>query len=51
MLNESNDSEKVKKISREIIDYLMQNPQISRDKITNIKGRIGKKFQYDRVIK
>lgn len=41
----------VKRISREIIEYLMENPQVSREKITNIKGRIGKKYHYKKVIK
>jgi len=41
----------VKKISREIIEYLMENPQVSREKITNIKGRIGKKYHFKKVIK
>ncbi|MFX0155162.1 MAG: elongator complex protein 3, partial [Candidatus Hodarchaeota archaeon] len=41
----------VKKISREIIDYLIKNPETSREKITNIKGRIGKKYKYNKVIK
>ncbi len=40
-----------RKISREIIEYLMENPQVSREKITNIKGRIGKKYHYKKVIK
>jgi len=41
----------VRKVSREIIEYLMENPQVSREKITNIKGRIGKKYHYKKVIK
>ncbi|MFX1417374.1 MAG: tRNA uridine(34) 5-carboxymethylaminomethyl modification radical SAM/GNAT enzyme Elp3 [Promethearchaeota archaeon] len=41
----------IKKISREIIDYLEKNPETPRDKITNIKGRIGKKYNYNKVIK
>ena len=51
MLKESTDSEKVRKISREIIEFLINNPKISRDKITNLKGRIGKKYQFNKVIK
>ncbi len=43
--------EKVKLVSREIIDYLIRNPKTSRKKITNIKGKIGKKFKFDKVIK
>ncbi len=48
---ESDNSEKIKRISREIIDYLINNPETPREKITNIKGRIGKKYKYTRVIK
>ncbi|MHA1661525.1 MAG: tRNA uridine(34) 5-carboxymethylaminomethyl modification radical SAM/GNAT enzyme Elp3 [Promethearchaeota archaeon] len=43
--------EKIRKISRDIIKYLMVNPQTSRQKITNIKGRIGKKYKYHKVLK
>ncbi|MFW9818512.1 MAG: tRNA uridine(34) 5-carboxymethylaminomethyl modification radical SAM/GNAT enzyme Elp3 [Candidatus Thorarchaeota archaeon] len=43
--------DKVKLISREIIDYLIKNPKTLRKKITNIKGRIGKKYKYNEVIK
>ena len=41
----------VKKIAREIIEYLIVNPKTSRRKITNLKGKIGKKYNYSRVIK
>ncbi|MFW9784183.1 MAG: tRNA uridine(34) 5-carboxymethylaminomethyl modification radical SAM/GNAT enzyme Elp3 [Candidatus Heimdallarchaeota archaeon] len=43
--------EKVEKISREIIKFLIKNPNTSREGITNIKGKIGKKFNYKKVIK
>ncbi|MFX1302748.1 MAG: tRNA uridine(34) 5-carboxymethylaminomethyl modification radical SAM/GNAT enzyme Elp3 [Promethearchaeota archaeon] len=43
--------EKIKLISREIIDYLIKNPETPRERITNIKGRIGKKYRYNKVIK
>ncbi|MFW9821791.1 MAG: tRNA uridine(34) 5-carboxymethylaminomethyl modification radical SAM/GNAT enzyme Elp3 [Candidatus Thorarchaeota archaeon] len=43
--------EKIELISREIIYFLIKNPHISREKITNIKGKIGKKFDYKKVIK
>ncbi|MDX1797746.1 MAG: tRNA uridine(34) 5-carboxymethylaminomethyl modification radical SAM/GNAT enzyme Elp3 [Candidatus Lokiarchaeia archaeon] len=43
--------EKVKLISREIIDYLIKNPKTHRKKITNIKGKIGKKYKFNKVIK
>lgn len=48
---ETKNSEKVKLLSREIIEYLTTNPQISKDKVTNLKGRIGKKYNYNMVIK
>lgn len=48
---DTKNSEKVKLISREIIEYLTINPQISKDKVTNLKGRIGKKYNYNKVIK
>jgi len=41
----------IEKISRDVIDYLISNPGTSRQKITNIKGRIGKKYNYYKVIK
>ncbi len=34
----------IKKISKEVIDYLINNPNTSRDKITSIKIKIGKKY-------
>ncbi|UCC18803.1 MAG: tRNA uridine(34) 5-carboxymethylaminomethyl modification radical SAM/GNAT enzyme Elp3 [Promethearchaeota archaeon] len=48
---EIDNPEIIKKISREIIDYLKKNPETPRDKITNIKGRVGKKYNYNKVIK
>ncbi|TFG27585.1 MAG: tRNA uridine(34) 5-carboxymethylaminomethyl modification radical SAM/GNAT enzyme Elp3 [Promethearchaeota archaeon] len=50
-MNETTDLEIEKKISREIITYLIKHPKTSRQKITNIKGQIGKKHNYNRVIK
>ncbi len=50
-MNEATDFELRKKISREIIEYLMKYPKTSRQKITNIKGQIGKKYNYKKVIK
>jgi elongator complex protein 3 len=43
--------EKIEKVSREIIKFLIQNPHTSRKRITNIKGKIGKKFNFKKVIK
>jgi len=48
---ENTNTEKIEKVSREIIEYLIKHPQTSREKITNIKGRIGKKYRLKRVIK
>ena len=48
---ETGNQEKVREISREIIEYLIKNPKTPRKKITNIKGRIGKKYKHDKVIK
>ncbi len=41
----------IEKISRDVINYLISNPGTSRQKITNIKGRIGKKYKLNKVIK
>lgn len=43
--------EKVKKIARATIDYLIKHPQTHRSKITNLKGKFAKQFSYNRVIK
>ncbi|MFX1377401.1 MAG: tRNA uridine(34) 5-carboxymethylaminomethyl modification radical SAM/GNAT enzyme Elp3 [Promethearchaeota archaeon] len=51
MIKDLDDSEKLRKVAREIINYIINNPQIARYKITNIKGRIGKKYNLQRVIK
>ncbi len=50
-MSDSINNETERKISREVITYLIKNPQTPRHKITNIKGRIGKKFKYFKVIK
>jgi len=50
-MNETTDFELQKKISREIIEYLIKHPKTTRQKITSIKGQIGKKYKYNRVIK
>ena len=51
MMKDATDYEVEKEISREIIDFLIKHPKIARQKITNIKGRIGKKFHYNKVVK
>jgi elongator complex protein 3 len=43
--------EKIERVSREIIKFLIQNPHTPRERITNIKGKIGKKYNYVKVIK
>ena len=40
-----------KNIAREVIEYLLKNPKTSPKKITNLKGQIGKKYKYHKVIK
>ena len=50
-MSDSTNNENESEISREVINYLIKNPQTPRYKITNIKGRIGKKYMYNKVIK
>ncbi|MHA1508209.1 MAG: hypothetical protein ACTSO6_05835 [Promethearchaeota archaeon] len=50
-MNELTNSEIEYKISREIIEYLVKNPDTPRHKITNLKGKFGKKYKYHKVIK
>ena len=50
-MNELTNSEIEQKISREIIEYLVKNPDTPRHKITNLKGKFGKKYKYHKVIK
>ncbi|KKM16968.1 hypothetical protein LCGC14_1680490 [marine sediment metagenome] len=50
-MNDLTNNENVRKISREVITYLIINPQTPRHKITTLKGRIGKKYKYHKVIK
>jgi elongator complex protein 3 len=47
----NNDAIIIKKISKEVINYLLKHPDISKNKITNLKGRIGKRYKFNRVIK
>ncbi|MBY9003540.1 MAG: tRNA uridine(34) 5-carboxymethylaminomethyl modification radical SAM/GNAT enzyme Elp3 [Candidatus Lokiarchaeota archaeon] len=51
MVDDFDDTEKLEKLSREIINYLVNNPNTSRHRITNLKGKIGKKYHLDSVIK
>ena len=41
----------IKEICRDMINYLIDNPNTSREKITSIKIKISKKYNYDNVIK
>ena len=50
-MNELTNSEIEHKISREVIEYLVKNPDTPRHKITNLKGKFGKKYKYHKVIK
>jgi elongator complex protein 3 len=50
-MSELTNSETVKKISREIIDYLINHPTFPQQKITNLKGKFGKRYNYHEVIK
>lgn len=45
------DKEKIRNIAFDTIRYLLRNPQTPRNKITNIKGKFAKKFNYNGVIK
>jgi len=49
--NSAENEEVIKKIARATIEYLKKHPQIHKDKITNIKGRFAKKYNYHGVIK
>jgi len=45
------DSEKVRRISMDVIKYLIENPNIAKGKVTNIKAKFGKVYKHDKVIK
>ncbi len=49
--SEAENTKIIEKISREIIDYLMIHPNFPQQKITNLKGKFGKKYKYHKVIK
>ena len=51
MGNEFSNTEKMELISRDIIRFLMENPNYPRHKITNLKGKLGKKYNLNNVIK
>lgn len=48
---DNSDTETIRKIARDVIDYLINHPKTSREKITNIKGRFGKQHQFNKVLK
>ncbi|MHA1150226.1 MAG: tRNA uridine(34) 5-carboxymethylaminomethyl modification radical SAM/GNAT enzyme Elp3 [Promethearchaeota archaeon] len=50
-MNEDMNEIKAKKIARDIISFILKNPNISRDTLTNIKGTISKKYNYGFVLK
>ena len=50
-MSQLTDFEIRKRISREVIEYLIKHPRTSRQKITNIKGKIGKNYNYNKVLK
>ena len=49
--SDEHDDEIVRFIARKVIENLLKNPDISREKITSLKGRISKQFNYNKVIK
>ncbi|KKN13731.1 hypothetical protein LCGC14_1003320, partial [marine sediment metagenome] len=49
--SEDLNSDIIRLIAREIIDFLIKTPNFSRQKVTNLKGRIGKKYNHPKVIK
>ncbi len=49
--SESINNEKIKKIALAIINYLLKHPNTPREKITNIKGKYAKEFNFNEVLK
>lgn len=49
--SESINNEKIKKIALAIITYLLKHPNTPREKITNIKGKYAKEFNFNEVLK
>jgi elongator complex protein 3 len=45
------DNKTVKKIAIDTVHYLLNHPNIKRKKVTNLKGKIAKKHDYNKVIK
>ncbi len=50
-MGQFNDIEKVRQIARAIIHYVIENPNVNKSKITNLKAKFAKKFSHDGVIK
>ncbi len=41
----------IKRIARDTIEFILKHPNISKEKVTNIKGKFAKKYNYNSVIK
>jgi len=41
----------VQKIAKDVINYLIEHPNIDRKRITNVKGKFCKKYDFSKVIK
>jgi elongator complex protein 3 len=48
---QENNAEKVKRIARATIDFLKKHPNFPKEKVTNIKGKFAKQYNYNGVIK
>ncbi|MHA1755414.1 MAG: tRNA uridine(34) 5-carboxymethylaminomethyl modification radical SAM/GNAT enzyme Elp3 [Promethearchaeota archaeon] len=48
---EFTEEKKIEIVSKEIIKYALEHPNISKKKLSSIKGRIGKKYKLDNVVK
>ncbi|MGQ4875182.1 MAG: tRNA uridine(34) 5-carboxymethylaminomethyl modification radical SAM/GNAT enzyme Elp3 [Promethearchaeia archaeon] len=48
---ENTEEKKIEIVSKEIIKYALEHPNISKKKLSSIKGRIGKKYKLDNVVK
>lgn len=40
-----------RKISKSVIEYLLKHPEFPKSRITNLKGKFAKQYNYDKVIK
>ncbi len=46
-----NNSDLQEKVAKATIEYLLDHPSFPKSKITSLKGKMGKQFKYNRVIK